>query len=78
MVGVVDDLAGVFAVHEAGGDQKVGGGAVAGHGDVPEDREAEQGLDIGVVGLGGEGVPEEKEEVEFRFGDHGPNLGIAA
>ena len=63
---------------EEGLEEEGSGDLVAGEGDVPEDGDAEEGFDVGVVGLSGEGVPEEEEGVELFFGEMGTDLEVAA
>ena len=71
---VVSGTAGI----EEGLEEEGGGDLVAGEGDVPEDGDAEEGFDVGVVGLSGERVPEEEEGVELFFGEMGTDLKVAA
>ncbi len=56
----------------------VGGNAVVGDGDVPDDRMTQQGLYVRVVRLGGEGIPEEDQHVDFALGDERSDLLVAA
>ena len=46
--------------------------------DVVNDGDAEERFDVGIVGLGLEGVPEEDDEVDETFGDLGAYLLVAA
>lgn len=59
-------------------EEEGGGDLVAGEGDVPEDGDAEESFDVWVVGLSGEGVPEEEEGVELFFCEMGTDLEVAA
>ena len=47
---------------------------VGGDRDVPDGREAQQGLDVRIVGGGIEGIPEEDHHVYLPFGDEGAEL----
>ncbi len=68
----------VAAVHQRRGDQEVGGGAVAGHRDVPHHGDAQQRLDVRVVRLRLERVPEEDQDVDLALRDLGADLLVAA
>jgi hypothetical protein len=68
----------VRAGHQRRADHEVGRGAVTGDGDVPHDRDPQQRLDVRVVGLGLERVPEEDQEVDAAVGDHRPDLEVAS
>src|SRR5512134_1767630 len=59
-------------------DEKGGGPVVARRRNVVQDGKPQQRLDIHIVGMGRERIPEEHEHVHLRFGDHGAHLRIAA
>jgi len=65
-------------VHQRAAEQVVGAAFIAGHRNVPHRRHAQQGLDVRVMGLGLEGVPEEHQQVDPLFGDLRSQLLIAA
>ena len=56
----------------------IGRGAVAGNGDVPDDSDAKQCPDVGVVRLRFEWVPEEEHQVDVAHRHLGTELLIAA
>src|SRR5262245_7622383 len=65
-------------VHQRTGEQEIGRGAIAGDRDVIDDGQAQQRLDVDVVWMRGEGIPEEDDEVDSPVGDGGADLLIAA
>ena len=67
----------IIAIHQGGGNHEIGGGAIAGNGNIPHDRHAQERLDIRIVGLRFERIPEEDEEVDLAVGDLGADLLIA-
>ena len=68
----------VFFFHQRAREQKVGGCAVAGDRHVVDDRDAQQRLDVDIVRVGRQRIPEENDEVDPAFGDAGADLLIAA
>ena len=68
----------VAVVQQRRGDQEVGGRQVAGHRDVPDGGDPQQCLDVGVVRLRLERVPEEDQQVDAALGDLGADLLVAA
>ena len=68
----------VFLGHQGGGNQEIRGRPVAGHRDIPDDGDPEEGLDVGVVGHRLEGIPEEDQEIDRPVGDPRPDLLIPA
>src|SRR4051794_8702211 len=68
----------VLAVEEGGGQHEVGAGAIAGDRDVVDDGDAEEGLDVDVVRLRLERIPEEDHEIDAAFGNARPDLLVAA
>lgn len=69
---------GMRLAHQRAAEQVVGAALVAGHRDIPHGRDSQQGLDVRVVGLGFEGVPEEHQQVDPLFGDLCAELLVAA
>lgn len=69
---------GVDAAEKRRGDDEVGGGAVVGNGNVIDLRDAQKCLHVGIMGLRGEGVGEEDDDVDMSFGHLGAYLLIAA
>ena len=67
----------VARVHQRRRQQEVRRGAVAGDGSVVDDGNAQQRLDVDVVGLGLERVPEEDDEVDALFDNACADLLIA-
>jgi hypothetical protein len=63
--------------HQRRGNQEVCRGTVTGDQDVPHDAHAQQGPDVGVVGLRLQRVPEEHEHVDLALGDHCADLKVA-
>lgn len=57
--------------------QKVGTSLIHGHRHVPQDGHAQQGFHIRIMRLGGEGIPEEDQEVHAALGDLRANLKVA-
>src|SRR5512142_228719 len=68
----------VLLRHERRGHDEVRRGAAARRGHVVEDRDAQERLDVGIVRLRLERIPEEDEGVELAGRDHGPDLLIPA
>jgi hypothetical protein len=62
--GTTATSAAVVFVDPGGAEEEVGGGGIHRAGDVPEDGEAEQGFDVGIVRLGGERIPEEDQDID--------------
>src|SRR5664280_2383319 len=75
---VVREQAIVLLVHERGRDHEVGRGAVARDRDVPHHRDAQQCLDVRVVRLRLERVPEKDHEVDGALRDLRADLQVAA
>jgi hypothetical protein len=71
-----DDL--IIVIHQRGCQQEIGGGPVAGKGDIPGYGQTEKGLDIGVMRLRFHGVPEEDKNVDLSFGYTGADLLVTA
>lgn len=69
---------GMRLAHQRAAEQVVGAALVAGHRNIPHGRDSQQGLDVRVVGLGFEGVPEEHQQVDPLFGDLCAELLVAA
>lgn len=61
-----------------GFDHEIGGGFVDGHRDVVDLGDSHQGFYVWVVGLGGQGVGEEDDEIDDAFHDFGSDLLVAA
>ena len=74
----VRELALIAARHEWRRDDEVGGRAVACHGDVPDDRDPDERLHVGVVRLRLQRIPEEDEDVELALRDERADLLVAA
>jgi hypothetical protein len=68
----------VLALHQRRGDDEIGGSAVAGDGDVPHYRDAQQRLHIGVVRLRLQRVPEEDEKINLPLRNLRADLLVAA
>src|SRR6202035_2447843 len=62
------------AVHQRRGNDEVRGRPVAGHRDVADDRDPQQGLDVGVMRLWLQRIPEEDQQVDLALGDPGADL----
>lgn len=77
VVGVVWYSALIIALGETT-EQEVGAGLIHGDRDIPEDGDTQECFDVRIVRLGGEGIPEEDEEVEALLGDLCADLEIAA
>src|SRR5262245_18822923 len=68
----------VVIVEQRRRDQHVGGREVAGDRNVPQRRQAKERLDVGVVRLRLERIPEEDEQIDRALGDPGSDLLVAA
>ena len=75
---VLDDEALVRLLHQRAREQEVGRRPVAGDGRVVDDRHPQQRLDVDVVRLRLERVPEEDHEVDAPLGDRRADLLVAA
>jgi len=67
----------VAAAHQRRGDHEVCGGPVAGHRDIADHRDAEQRLDVRVMWMWLERIPEEHQQVDLALGDAGADLLVA-
>ena len=61
------------AVHQRGGDHEICGGSVAGNRDIADDRDSEQGLDVRVMRMWLQRIPQEHQQVDLALGDAGAN-----
>ena len=68
----------VLLAHERAGEHEVGRGAVAGDRDVVDDGDAQQRLDVDVVRVRLQRIPEEDHEVDPALSDRRADLLIAA
>jgi hypothetical protein len=68
----------VTAGHQGRRDDKIGRRAVARDRNVPHHGDAQQGLDVRIVWLGLERIPEEDQTIDLAFGDAGADLLVAA
>ena len=59
-------------------DDIIGGSLVGGNGNVIDNGDAQECLDVGIVRLGLQGIPEEDDNVDLPFGDFCADLLIAA
>ncbi len=75
---VVRDQAVVLTVHEWRGDHEIRGRPIAGDGNVPHLGHAQQRLDVRVVRLRFQRIPEEDQEVDFSARDPGADLLVTA
>lgn len=64
--------------HQGTGYEEVGGRAVAGHRNIIENGDAQQGLHIDIVGMGRHGIPEEDHDIDLSLGDHGAELLVSS
>ena len=64
--------------HQGRRDDEVGRRAVARHGDVVDHRDAQQGLDVHIVGMRLQRIPEEHHQIDVAFHDLGPDLLVTA
>lgn len=74
----VDDVVFILLIHVFGSDHEIRRGLVVGNGDIIDLGDAQQGLHVRVVGLGGEGIGEENHEINPAFHDLGADLLVAA
>ena len=75
---IVGQQAFVLAGHERGRDHENRGGAIARDRNIPNDRDTKERLDIRVVRLRFQRVPEEDDEIEPAFRDARAELLVAA
>ncbi len=68
----------IVAIHQGGGYHEIGGGAIAGNWNIPNYRHAQERLNIRIVGLRFERVPEKDEKVNPAVGYLGADLQISA
>src|SRR5713101_1574417 len=61
-----------------GGDQEVGGCPIAGDRNVADHRDPQQCLDVGVVRLGLQRIPQEHQQIDLALGDPGTDLLVTA
>jgi len=68
----------VAAAHQRRGDHEICGGPVAGHRDIADNRDPEQGLDVRVMRMRLQPIPEEHQQIDLALGDAGADLLVAA
>jgi hypothetical protein len=68
----------IIAIHQGRGDHKICGRSIAGNGYIPNDRHAQERLDIRIMGLRFERIPEKDEKIDLAIGYLGADLLIPA
>src|SRR6478735_12837363 len=68
----------VLVAQQRRGDDHVRGGDVVGHRNVPQRGQPQQRLDVRIVRLGLQRIPEEDQHVDLPLGDFGADLLVAA
>src|SRR3989304_469821 len=68
----------IMAIHQGRGDHEIGGGAIAGNWNVPNDRHAQERLDIWIVGHRFKRIPEKDEKIDLVVSYFGSDLLITA
>jgi len=68
----------VAAAHQRRGDHEVCGGPVAGNRDIADNRDSEQGLDVRVMRMWLQRIPEEHQQIDLALGDAGADLLVTA
>src|ERR1035438_14162 len=68
----------VAAAHQRRGDHEISGGPVAGHRDIADHGDPEQGLNVRIMRMRLERIPQEYQQVDLALGDTGADLLVAA
>jgi hypothetical protein len=68
----------IIAIHQGRGDHEIGGGPIAGNGNIPNYRHSQERLDIRVMGLRFQRIPEKDEKIDLTLGYFGADLLIPA
>ena len=68
----------MVAAHQRRGNQEIRGSPVAGNRDIADHRDPEQGLDIRVMRMWLQRVPQKHQQVDLAFGDAGTDLLVTA
>ena len=68
----------IIAIHQGRGNHEICGRAIAGNGNVPNDRYAQERLDVWIMGLRFERIPEKDEKIDFTISYLGADLLITA